>query len=445
MAVGFLPALWSQPAPNTALPLPESYFPELQSILESSLKQSPRMILRNAEEAIAEQSRIAARAGQLPSAGGGFSYYPWDRQYRLVSGTVATGNRLGYNFSINQPVFAWGALKNNTRIYELQQKIAQGQTAETYRLLASEIRTAYLNLVLRKAALERAQLNQQIADAQLDIARTKREKNVISEADMFGPTITAEQARLSADRAADDYDGYRRYFAKLTGRPAPADDAIPDAIPAVTVTSDEVSSVVTEFNRQPDFDTYVLRNMRRQIDIEKLNYKIAATRLKPKVNAVVAVTQDQQRIVYGQEVPYEIREVYAGISVNWSIWDSFSTRASKKISLSRRRELEQSYREATEDLVQSVRDKKKQIEFSARNLAIVEKQLEAASNTYVATKEDLKRGLTSEAGVDSAQLYFYDARINAYGARYDYMLKVADLLSTIMKDPALANLPSQYR
>lgn len=447
IALGFLPSLWSQTSSDTALPMPEDYFPGLKSLLETAVKQSPRMLARNTEEAVAESNRIVYRSGQLPSASGYFTYYPWDRQTRDYGTGSAPVNvtKIGYGLSLSQPVFHWGAVQANTRIGALQLKIAKGQTGEAYRALAYEIRASYLQLIMRKAGLARARFSQKIADDNLALARSKREKNVISDADLFGPTISAEQARLTTDRTFDDYENYKVLFAKLTGGEPLTDDLIPNAIPPVSPASSAAPSLANEFASRSELDTYSLETLRKQIDVERLNYKIASTRLLPRLTFVAGVSQDQQKLSVTGGIPYMVRDYYAGGSVSWSMFDGFATRAAKRASLARQRQMERTYKDQTDDVIRTVRTQTRQIDYAARSLAIVEKQLESSHNILVAAQEDLKRGNVSEAGVNSIQLNYQDMEIGAFNARYDYMMKVVDFLSTIMKDPALQNLPAQYR
>jgi len=439
----------AQPASDDSLRIPEDYFPGLKTLLETALKQSSRMIANNANEVIAETDRVSMRAGQLPTVGGYGSYYPWDRERRGSAPdpvTVGNNKKVGYNFSLNQPVYAWGALHNNTKIGELRLKMAQGQTADAYRLLVGEIRTQYLQLIVKKAGLARVRLNQRIADDALALARSKQEKNVISEADLFGPTIAAEQARLWTDRTEFEYESSKVLFGKLCGVPPLTDEEIPEAIPAVSPASASIDRVVAEFTGHGEPDTYYLRNLRRGIEVERLNYKIVSTRLKPKVNAVAGVSQDDQ--VFGfadQTARYKIQSAYAGVSVSWNVFDGFATRSAKIASLTRRRELERSYKEQSADLLVALQNQKRQLEFSTRSLAITEKLLGSAANGVKVAEDDLKRGLTSDAAVDAARLNFYGAQLETYAARNDYLMRVAELLSTTLRDPALANLPSRLR
>jgi outer membrane protein TolC len=231
---------------------------------------------------------------------------------------------------------------------------------------------------------------------------------------------------------------------KLTGAPPLTEDAIPDAIPAVTPDAG-LRQLVDDFIGRPDPDTYQLRSTRRQIEIERLTYDIIKTRLWPKFNLIAGVSQDQQKLSVTGGVPYMVRDYFLGGQVTWSVFDGFATKAAKSASITRRRQLEQAFRDQTADLIDGVRDRARQIDFAGRSLAMSEKLLGSAENLYRAAKEDLERGNTSEAAVNSAELNLIDSQIGSYGSRYDYMIRVADLVSVVMHDPALANLPAKYR
>lgn len=437
----------AQAPAGESLPLPENYFPGLAKLLDNALTQSPRMVARNTDVIIAEADRISTRSSQLPLLNSYVNWYPWTRDTRLIGpgqDQVSNGDKLGYAVSLSQPVFHWGALRNNTRIAELRKKMAEGQYAEGYRALVEEVRGQYLLLIIKKAGLARAKFNQKVADDALNLARSKLEKHVISEADLFGPTITAEQARLWADRMQEDYDVARMTLGKLSGQRALTDEEIPEMIPAVTPASASVQRIVTKFTGGGEPDTYSLRNARQQIEAEKLTYQINDKRLWPKFSAVVGLTKDQQNYP-GFNFKYDLQSYYAGVSASWTLFDGFNARGTKAASLARRRQLERNLADQQADLVQAVKNQQRQIEFSARNLAIVEKLLESSTSGFQIAQEDLKRGLVSEASVDATHLSFYDSQINAYLARNEYLMRVADFLSTTQQDPALERLPANFR
>jgi outer membrane protein TolC len=450
--LGFNVAHGAQTVAGENFPLPETYFPALKTMIDGAAKQAPRILARNAENAIAEAARISARAGQLPTAGGYASYYPWVTETRAVAGTSPTGGsnpdqilhpkKLAYSFNIIQPIYHWGALRANTQIGELQEKLALGVSADAYRVLAEEIRAQYLQVILNKGALARSRFNLRLADEQLALARSKFEKNVIAEADLFGPTISAEQARLATDRMIEDYENSRIYLSKLSGSPVLTDEQVPTEVPPITPATSALQSVAAEFTGHTDLNTYSLQNQRDQIEVERLNYKVAATRLRPKVNLQMGTTQDEFSYSVNIADKYKVRSYFAGVSLSWNVFDGFQTRSAKRTSLARRRQLEQTYKEQTADVIAAVQSQMRQLEFSARNLSIVERNLGSAVSILNQRRDEMGRGVASDADVNAAQLNFYDWQLTAFGARNEYMLRTSRLLSTTLTDPALINVPA---
>ncbi|ACB77214.1 TolC family protein [Opitutus terrae] len=444
--VGSLPA---QPLRSPVLPLPENYFPGLKRLLETAVKQAPRMIARNTDEIVAEAERTTLRAGQLPSMRAYGSYYPWTQDRRGDASETTTTQKVAYNVFLEQPLFHWGALKDASRIGELKVKIAQGDTVEAYRLLISEIRSQYLQLIFKRLSVERTRATQRMAEQSWQIARERFERKEISESDLFSARMGAEQARLWTDRFQEDYDTARYVLGKLCGMPTIPDEEVPREIPAIARAETEIDGLVRAFTTQEDPVTYGLENLRRQVDIEQLNYDIAKTRLRPKVNAVVGLTQDQQDYVYTQNSArnyrYEVQSLYTGVSVNWSIFDGFASRAAKASALARRRQAERTYEVQRENVLVSVRAKKRQLDFAARGLAMSEEYLALGERSFRTKEEDQKLGLASPTDLENARLQLFDARVSTFNARQDYLLRAADLLSATLNDPALTNLPSLPR
>jgi len=436
-----LTALYAQPTYNSSLPVPETYFPALKGILASAVSQSPRMVARNAENAVAEGNRIVMRAGLLPSFGGYANYMPYDRQVRSDLPEATNVNRLNYNFSITQPLFHWGALQNNNRIGQLQLRMTEGLTAEGYRLLVQEIRGQYLGLVLKKNALARAQLSLKIAQDNFAVSQTKFEKKVISEADMFMPTVNRDQAQLAIDRATEDYANIKSVFAKLCGVPVLEDSAIPDEIPDVSELNPAFEPMLASYTSQQEPDSYALKNLGDQIEVEKLNYKNISTRLYPKLNLLLGTSQDQQSYSTNIANKYQVTDYFVGLQLNWTIFDGFAQKGSAAASLARRRQLEQSFKDTAANLPETARSQYKQVGYSRRSMEIANRILVSSTGALRDKKADAGRGLASETDVNTTRLSYEDTRINAYTARSDYLMKSAEFLSTLQQDPALANLP----
>lgn len=432
-------------APKSEWTLPEEQFPALKSLLDIALSQSPRMLARSTEEAIAEANRISARAAQLPSLSGYYNYYPWYRDQREGENVVRYSERNTYAFTISQPLYHWNALRNSTRIAELHQQISTTQTANTYRILVNEVRSQYLQLAVKKALLRRARFAQQQAEAALALANEKLERNIFSSSDMFHPRLNVEQAALATDRAQEDYDMSRSLLGKLCGTSPIADSDVPEIVPELTATQDELAVLTTIVDDGPDQRPFPLRIIDDQIEIESRSYEIAKVRLRPKLGLILGASQDQQSYTANIGQRYGVASFYAGVGISWTIFDGFASKGSKMASQARRRQLERTRKELSENLIDEARSKLRLLQFSARNLAISERLFNATKSGVARSKENIDRGLGTEDDLRAAEYRLAQAHVETYSARIDYMMKLCDLLSFLQLDPALENLPENRR
>ncbi|MFI5335305.1 MAG: TolC family protein [Opitutales bacterium] len=421
--------------------LPEKLFPQLDGFLRQAVSRSPRMVSRDLDLDMAAEDRIQARAGLLPSVGGYYNGSEARDQRADISQTI--NERItNYNFSVTQPVYHWGELRNNARMGEIRDKIAHGQYQEGYRLLAQELRTKYLTLIVQKHGVTRARFNQQFTQEQLRLAEDKLVKKIISDADIFPFRLNAERAGIDLEKADFDYDNARQSFARLAGMEQIRDEDIPEMIPKLAYTAGSDDQLLADFLRlkePPSFEAYRLRN---NIVIQDLNYQNQKTRLRPKLNLVAGTTENQfQYSLFGQQ--YLDRQYFVGFQLNWTIFDGFASQSAVRAALANKRQQENDYRELVSRLAQDARSAHRQIYFSARTMAINDRFLSDAEGNLKAREDEFKRGQVSEADVNTVKLYLMDSITNAYNSRIDYLTKVGEFLGTLNADPVTANLPVQ--
>lgn len=430
------------------LVLPEKIFPALDSILNSAVRQSPTMLNRTLDLEMAENSRIAARAGLLPTVGASVSYTrsrdtqdfvflnsqspPTNSTYSITSTPIAA--------YISQPLYHWGALKNAAKVGEIQQAIAKGTYRDGFRLYAQGLRTDYMRLIALKHSIKRAAFYLEFSKNQVVSEEARLAKKIISEMQIFPVRLRAEQAQIASERAEFDYEMAKASFARLSGTAVMADDSIPEALPVIPYTPASFDQLLAGYLGQKNPPSAEAFTARKQLEIENLNYATAKTRLRPKATFSTGVTQSVQHNLYGTVDTYKVSSIYATVSVNWSIFDGFYTGAIERNSLARRRQMETDYRVLTEKLAQQAQTQVKQLNFAARSMAITDRAVVAAEGSLRAQQEDFARGVVSEADVSYARLALYDAQISAYYARIDYLGRIGDFLGTVAEDPVLANL-----
>jgi outer membrane protein TolC len=428
--------------------LPEQLFPQLDGILKKAVQQSPRMLSRALDLEVAENNRVAARAGMLPSVSASYSYYKSkDKQSLLYdtpgssSASTFTLTKTPYSASISQPLFHWGMLNNTARIGAIQQNIAEGQYHEAYRMLAQALRAEYLRLILLKLNSTRANFHRDISASQLKQEEERLVKKATSEAEIFSVRLNHERAQISAERAEFDLQNARNSFARLAGiGKGLTNDDIPDEIPQASTAQDGLNQMLAAFLGQKDPVTTEAVTFRQQLEVENLTYEISRKRLWPKFNASAGLSQDEQDNYFGSGGKYKVNSVYAGFSINWTIFDGFAARSAVRNSLVRRRQLENDYRQLTERLAQDAQSQVKLAGFAVRSMSITDRLLVSGEGNLSSKDEEFRRGVRSEAELNQAKLGLYEARFNAYSARRDYLLSVGDFLGTVMEDPVLKNL-----
>jgi len=426
-------------ATANGLVLPEKLLPQLEVILAAAVQQSPRMLNRALDLEIAENNRIQARAGLLPSLGGYASYFESRDTRADLSGRLNV-TKVAYNFSASQPLYYWGERRNSAKMGEIQASIAKGQYLDGYRVLAQTLRSDYMHLIVQKQVVKRGAAYAEFTRNQQAKEEIRLAQKVISEFQIFPVRLAAEQAQLIYERVQFDYEMAKLSFARLSGRPVLSDEAIPDAIPPATYPADTFDRMLATYLGQKELPSIEAVTMRKQLENQALNYANQKTRLSPKFNAVLGVSQDQQSFTINVAQKYRVNSIFAGVSANWTIFDSFASQAAMRTELARKRQMENDYKDLTERLAQQAQTQVKQVNFAARNMAITDRALVASEGNLKTKQEDFTRGVSTEDDVSLARITLIDAQVNAYNGRIDYLYKTGDFLGILAADPVVANV-----
>ncbi len=422
-----------------SLVLPEKVFPQLDVILQSAVQQSPRMLNRALDLEIAENNRIQARAGLLPNFGGYASYYESRDTRADLSGRVDV-TKIAYNFSITQPVYHWGERRNSAKMGEIQASIAQGQYQDGYRALAQTLRGDFMRLIVQKLTVKRGAAYAEYTKNQLAKEEVRLAQKVISEFQIFPVRLAAEHAQLIYERVQFDFEMAKASFARLSGRAVLADDAIPDAIPPVAYDPGVFDRLLAGFLGQKELPAIEAVTMRKQLENAALSYANQKTRLLPKFNFVVGVSQDEQSYTINVAQKYRVNSFFGGLSANWTIFDGFAARAGVRNELARKKQMENDYKDLTDRLAQQAQTQVRQLNFAARNMAITDRALVASEGNLKTKQEEFARGTSSEDDVAQARIALIDAQINASSGRHDFLYRIGDFLGTIVEDPVVANV-----
>jgi len=421
---------------GTLLRLPEDYFPQLQTILDNALHESPRMLLARLDLDAAVGDLAQARAGLYPSVGSTSRLVRTSDIRRDQPGS-AQATKTYYDISLSQPLFHWGERRNNARIGGIRAAIAERNYAEGYRLLAREIRQGYLSLISVKAQVVGARFAREQAEVALRAAEERVKAGMITESELFGPQVALERTQLSEASAESEFIATCEHFEFLTGAVAPSQEELPEELPKIEPEPASTASLLADFLAVPAPSTPNLDLLGQEVEVARLTYKNQKTRLRPKVNFVLGITQDEQSYKINSGERYGVTSRYVGIQVSWPIFDGWATRGAVRSSLARLRSAEARYAQARSSASRQARAAARSLELAQRQMQINDQLLDVSQDSLRLRKEDLIAGRITQEAFAQAQASYYSDRVSANTARLNYFMAQIDFATAVNRDPVM--------
>jgi outer membrane protein TolC len=431
-------------APTVQGTLPEDYIPGLSALLKQAVERSPTTISASVSVAQAEAGRYLNAALLWPQVGLNADYAV---SIQSQKGAPSSPPNKGFFYSanINQPLFQWGAYKNQALIGSLGEKIAERQFAEAYRILAISIREQYMGLVGKKIQLRNVRFNLKLANEALQVQQAKLDAGATSEAVVSGYRLAVDDAQLAEDRQEEDFSYAKRVFTRLVGIDDLSDDSVPIELKHPDFSPALADAILTGFVGEGIESTFQSEVYKMSVRQQDLNYSIAKVRLLPKVAAAAGISFLNQTQISGQNVSQiGIQTENYSIGANWSIFDGFATRGAKLSALSSKRLVERARQTYIDQTIDQVSDMRKQVAFSSRAMRLAEVHNALIEAEVKRLGDDKALGYASQATIDSGIVTLYATEFNMAYARSDYFGRWTEFISLAGIDPALANLQSRY-
>jgi outer membrane protein TolC len=424
--------------------MPEDYLPGLAALLKQAVERSPTTISASVSVAQAEAGRYLNAALLWPQVGLNANYAV---SYQSQTGgpSAPPSKGLFYSANISQPLFQWGAYRNQAVIGDLGEKIAERQFAEAYRILAISIREQYMGLIAKKIQLRNARFNLKLSNEALQVQQAKFEAGATSEAVVSGFRLSVDDAQLTADRDEEDFSYAKRVFTRLVGVDDLSDDSIPIEVTHADFSPALADAILTGFVGDGIESTFQSEVYKMSVKQQDLNYSIAKVRLLPKFAAAAGISFQNTTQINGPTVnQVGIQTENYSLGANWSIFDGFATRGAKLSALSSKRLVERARQTYIDQTIDQVSDMRKQVAFSSRAMHLAEVHNDLIAAEVKRLGDDKALGYESQATIDTGIVTLYATEFNMAYARSDYLGRWTEFVSLAGIDPALANLQSRY-
>jgi outer membrane protein TolC len=443
--LGLVIAVCGRSAPQeVAGTLPEAYFPALRQALESAATLSPTMLERALEVSVQQARLPMADAARLPRLGGTFDFSNNETAISENTSRKTRDSGLFYRIELNQALFHWGALKNESARARIAVALAQRNAQETHRLVALSLRQSYLVLVTKKAALVQARDRQRLRELSLKLARDKFDRGIASEGEVTGWLLAVEENAFELERQENEFAGMLRTFARTAGlrefKEAEVASDVPEVTPQVEVAAGLLAAVLRDRARS-SFEVQVHELQAREAD---LSYRIAQVRLLPKFGATAGhyVENTTNATAVGVEQRGVIRQSI-GVRADWAIFDGFAARGAKQEALASKRLAERRLDNAAERLMEEAQRQERSVALEAQAVKLTDRRRMLAAAALARLKEEVQLGNRPANELDEAAANVSQANAASAAARARYLGEWSALVSLAGADPLVQTLSSR--
>lgn len=411
---------------------PEEVFPELAHLLRAAATQSVRVEVQQAMVAEREGWLEEARASRRPRVGMNARIAA---NYETREDDVTKTNTLvDGNLSLTQPLWYWGELSSRVAIGELRVQAAEMELARSGVELLQQVRFHYLRWVLTHFQIQRLEQVIELAES-----RVANQRELLSVGRSTEQVVLEMEVRVQENRELlaflqREYRRLSHVLRQQTGLSGDLTRFLPNHPPEVvpmTLSDLEILRRSLQL-RDPHSFELARRELELRADEEQLH--IINRRHFPKVDLVAGVFADTLE-GFNQDERVLRGNFFAGVAVNWNIFDGWATRGMRMSNLARQR-MQRSWMEETRGSLSVEAERLLgEIEFNIQQILTRDTRLQLMQRRLDLLEQQRERELIPVVDQLELQLNFGDLSLQALESRIQYLLHLAQLANLFQPDP----------
>lgn len=439
-------ALRGAPAEGVAGTLPEDQLPALRPILEQALRQSPQLIAAELDRILAEIRVTSADAARLPGVGGNLNLA--SNQTAISSNTNSQTRDSGffYNISVNQPLFHWRALQNQSMSARLNRLVAERSLERAARDVAVLVRKAYLALVVEKARLRAARDALRVLREDLAVMSEKRDRGLVASAALEGDRLREREVKLEVARLESEFEANRKRFVRLAGMPGSMGEGdVPDDIPAPRFSADLAGVLAATVFRDNARSTLEFEINELRIRDAQLRINSESVRLYPKFYAGAGLSLENSTNVNGGTVSQQgIQRRTVNVYAQWNIFDGFATRAAIREAQVSKRTQERLQQAEIEGLLQNIQILERMLRDDAEQVELAGIRHGLAIEARKAAAREAGFGNVAKGELARAGTAILQAETRSLEARAQFLGRWGEFVALTAGEPLLSKTTSRH-
>lgn len=439
LLIGNFSNLSAQTNPTGILPNPlDEINPSLRPLIQSAAANSWKMdlqdILLRRAEAVSMRYSSIKDFKITASVDVGF------QRQDTGSGDPSEGWKYQFDIYARKPLYTWGAAEADHEYGLLEVKRVKQDRQLAFLAIYRDVVSRFIDYAIFRQRVYYSSLSEQIYRQDIDLRRGQVERGEFPETQFstmelgYKEEVLKHQALVNTmERAADDLRG-------LIGLEGKGALDIESGLPAVADDLSVLEGRVHSFLSSLESGSLKVSAKQARLDQEFQRFKKYEVNQKPKLNGLFYVRRDSDNVITGDRRNLEYTEGFAGLEVNWNVYDGKNTAAFVKDSLETRRQLERELANLKQDL-------KDDIGFFVQDLKIKREQSLLSDQTFSWEEgrfrqmdEDVKAGRSPEKDLLAVRRDLERARVFQWTARGSYYKALTNLYVMLEYPSILAYL-----
>ena len=319
---------------------------------------------------------------------------------------------------VRKPLYHWGALKAESEIARFQQSIS----TNNYKFLLSELksitRDSYLDLVVLKDQLQLNMDTLEIAEDGLSKVAKKKELGLANELQVNHASTMLLERQIGLEDLNRSLTLALFRFRELTGWDKELSFFDQNA-------SFETLNEKLEFNSSAprllaSASSFNMEKIRKEIEVQRKRVEIAQSGLKPKVNLVGGVFQDQVPLASNEDSILR-NNILVGVELNWALWDSSKSKAEKLRAFANKRRLEINLERETRSYRLELDGMRMQLESLAKRVRMTRELVQVAQDRFKISEVELESDRITISQLMEARISLDHAKVKRLESICDYI------------------------
>ena len=412
----------------------EEYFPGLRQLLRIAPGASPHLAVRRLRIEERRGEADLARAQRRPQA--------WIRarvvgsyEQRDDIGDDFRGD-LNANLTVSQPLYHWGQLRRREEIAEQRVDLEGAQQEIGWQQHLMELRRAYLEWLLLREREEILRPSLKLSEDLVGVYRQLVEAGQAAERDLLEMEARLLETRESLAWVEKGVTQAKGKLRRLTGSELEFEKFGQKGLEVIDPMNAAGFAEFARACREAAGLRATPEEERFQIlgEIEDRQLAVLDKQNWPKVDFIAGIFSDRLDAV-GQDDTVLRTQYFAGVQLNWNIFDSWQNNARKRSSLARKRlfarqeEAAQSEKaERLDTLLAHVRLNLQQVEARSKRKAILQRRVELL-------REQAQRSTVTGTDRLEGEIDYLELSQRLLEARVDYLSNLMQIGVLLDADP----------